>query len=359
MMPVTNAPTKPKTRETPPPVQKKATPNVVNTQKVTETKVAELPPALTKKVYKEPTVVHQVATIDKLDRRVMISPYRNVDFKVPGIKDTDTVWPDKSAESFANFVKQRNDVGSGLVRTCEDYVIELIVEYAKLKKLTIIIDRPMLGPSNVIRSMPIDELKERMMENMAAEDLRRNDIFSFHGNSKDPSQRNGIQEGDVLFSMNEATTSEPRHAHHVMVVKEVGTVTQKQLNDWKNKPNYAGNFKVGDRYAIIVQGNTRSDELLDSFRMNTSSPNKSYYVGLPIQTATYNLTTDTYVRDYGNKEVTTEFSKQGSGNQDIGRVSGYGKLSFLSIRENIIRLIDNIAYFFKTEDIIYTMQKHR
>jgi hypothetical protein len=124
----------------------------------------------------------------------------------------------------------------------------------------------------------------------------------------------------VLFSIEKATIFNPEHAHHVMVVTETGTVTQEQLNSWKNKPGYNGNFKIGDKYARIVQGNNGDTSV---FKRGEEDPTDEDYSGQKPQTATYNLSTDTFVRDYRPKEpVTKKFSDSESGNQAIGKLTG-------------------------------------
>lgn len=127
----------------------------------------------------------------------------------------------------------------------------------------------------------------------------------------------------MLFSIEKATILNPEHAHHVMVVTETGTVTQELLNTWKNKLWYNGNFKIGDIYAKIVQGNNGSTSM---FERGEEDPTDEDYSGKKPQTATYNLSTDTFVRDFKSDiPITKNFSIEESGNQAICKLIGSNK----------------------------------
>lgn len=80
---------------------------------------------------------------------------------------------------------------------------------------------------------------------------------------------------------------------------------------------------------------------------------------MPIQTATYNLTTDTFVRDFGDGSVTKEFSTDKSGFQEIRRLTGLSRFPALRIGESIVRFINNVAYFLKSKDLMWHIPEVR
>jgi RHS repeat-associated protein len=256
------------------------------------------------------------------------SPIRYKDLEGMSAWDVHSKWSSTSPAQFGKYVANAGAINYQIKRTCEDLAIGLIVDYAKSQGLPLTLrGSNSFIPGSFRMSAQDDavhnvaQFKNRAMQVFTAEGLRQSGIFTETGNTTHAAQRLGIKQGDVLFSMTQKKEGEASRAHHIMVVTERGQVTQDMLDKWQGQAGYDGNFKVGDEYAKIVQGNTGATSM---FKRGEENPADDY-AGTHPQTGTYNLSTDTFVRDWRQENAaTTDFSGSESGNQNIGKLTGSG-----------------------------------
>lgn len=207
-------------------------------------------------------------------------------------------------------------------RTCEDFVIELIFDFAEANSLKLkIVDyskevqppQSYKGKGKAFRAFFSDSkkysdansFKYDAMNTFYAENFRNSGLFYQVGETKLKQDRLNIQTGDVLFSMRNGEA-----AHHVQLVVERGVVTQEMVDKWKaeGKTHLSDNLAVGDHFATIIQGNFSRNE--SPYIPNEGDPESIWYVGSEPQKAYYNLSTDSYTRDYGDYSTTGNWGER-------------------------------------------------
>jgi hypothetical protein len=241
----------------------------------------------------------------------------NIEFEGKEAWNATKIYDSMDAFRFGNYVRKSDAINPLIKRTCEDLAIGLLIDYAYSSGLPIKFKdsngKIFSNKSNEFSS--VHEFKFTVMEEFAANDLMNSGVTKRVGNTRTEKERLKIKPGDVLYSLNAGTRAE-----HVQVVMETGVVSQQMVDAWTEggAQHLIANFKVGDKYAKIVQGNF--DGAPSVFTEGEHEPDDSEYIGSEIQNGYYNLTSDTYVRDYkDNKSATTEASK--TFNQEIHEIN--------------------------------------